>query len=170
MYASDKNEYNPWGKPGNGAPIHTTRYGGTLRFDFLNNTRRPQFFSANNYYSESKKPEKVDLFGALEARNQRKQPRPETTGDFLSWMDSLESQHYKSRPNLVHTNVTRDKVSSESIRSHPSDFAKDYSSVLASQSEEADRRKKLEKLKRLAADEEHIKNYNSWVSLTVRIE
>jgi hypothetical protein len=167
VYASDVCEYNPWGKPGNGAPIQTTRYGGSLRTDMLNNVQRPQFYSANNSFTDNKnhQAQKVDLFSELEARSQQRRIRPETTGDFVSWMNSFESQHLKSKPSLLHTNVTREKVNSESIRNHPTDYAKNYSTVLAGQSEEADRRRKLEKLKHLAADEEHIKNYNSWVSI-----
>jgi hypothetical protein len=161
-YTSDKYEYNPWGRPGAGAPMRTTRYGGTLRMNVLNDINRSQFYSTL-YPNENRKTQKINFLNELEVRS-REKPRLEANGDFISWMNLLHNQHQRSKQNLNHTNVTREKVNSESIRNHPIDFAQNYSNVLAAQSQETERRKKLERIKHLAADEEHIKCYNSWVS------
>lgn len=166
--------YNPWGRPGGGAPLidpntgrKYTKITGQLGYDQigLSNEERLKLLKTRPLTLEE---QKYDMGVEKERKRHENEVYKARAGDVATWITDLESARrvHLSTNNGAHlqiTNVTRDKINLESVRRSQNDKALIYHNELGQQMEEKNRQTKLFKLKDDVAGIEHTRKWDDWV-------
>ena len=168
------NHYDPWGKPGGGAPMidpetgkKFTKISGQLKYDTIGLSP-----SARQRYKEvamkqqilSLEEQKQEIELEQQRRKQEEANIRGRAGDVATWIQDIEGSRWPLRTHLNHTNVTREKVNLESVRRGFNDKTRIYHDELGLQLEEKERQNKLHKLREDVAGVEHTRKWNDWVS------
>jgi len=165
--------YNPWGRPGGGAPLidpntgrKYTKITGQLGYDQigLSNEERLKLLKTRPLTLEE---QKYDMGVEKERKRHENEVYKARAGDVATWITDLESARrvHLSTNNGAHlqiTNVTRDKINLESVRRSQNDKALIYHNELGQQMEEKNRQTKLFKLKDDVAGIEHTRKWDDW--------
>ena len=166
--------YDPWGKPGAGAPLidpvtgrKFTKMSGQVWYDTIGmspddraraylDKNRPLTLEEQKYEMEVEKERKRFEDAVYRSR----------AGDVATWIQELEDQRKLTNKNgarLPHTNVTREKINLEYARRLKlNDSTKAYHEELAAQLEERQRENKLYKLRDDIAGIEHVRRWDDW--------
>lgn len=166
------NFYDPWGKPGGGAPMidpdtgkKYTKISGQLHYDTLGLSP-----SARQRYKETAirqqmlnlEEQKQEIELEQQRRKQEEANVRGRAGDVATWIQDIEGSRWPLRTHLNHTNVTREKVNLESVRRGLNEKTRIYHDELGLQLEEKERQNKLHKLRDDVAGVEHTRKWNDW--------
>jgi len=163
-------KYDPWGKPGGGAPLidpdtgkKYTKISGQLFYDTLGmSPSARQKFRDDNRMPVNINDQKIEMEVEAQRRKYEDQAYKARAGDVATWIQDIEGQRWPLRTHLNHTNVTRDKVNLEYARRDVNERTKKYHDELGLQLEEKERQTKLHKLKDDVAGIEHTRKWNDW--------
>lgn len=171
--------YDPWGKPGGGAPLidsntgrKFTKYSGQLWYDTIGLSPDDRA----KMYADKNRPltleeQKVEMEQEKERRKFEEAVYKSRAGDVATWITDIEKQrkiYNTTQAHLPHTSVTREKINLESVRRYnvrdDTHNPQKYHDILGQQLEERNRQNKLFKLKDDVAGIEHTKKWDDWVS------
>jgi hypothetical protein len=166
--------YDPWGKPGGGAPMvdpltgkKYTKTSGQVWYDKIgiNPDDRYEMFR-----SKAKPQTLAEQQNEMEEERQRRHWEAEELktrpNDVASW---IIQKRRAEQARLQHSNVTREKINTETARKLKIDEStKLYHDVLSEQVEDNDRRNRLNKLNDDVAGIEHTKSWDSWVTIKIK--
>ena len=169
--------YDPWGKPGGGAPLidpttgrKFTKISGQVWYDTLGmspDDRARAYLDKNRPLTLEEQKYEMEL--EKERRRYDEAVYKSRAGDVATWINDLENTRAKAvrqNAHLAHTNVTRDKINVEyARRANLNESTKAYHDELQSQLEEREREHKLHKLRDNIAGIEHVKRWDDWVSV-----
>ncbi|CAF0966951.1 unnamed protein product [Rotaria sordida] len=156
--------YDPWGRPGAGAPlIHTTtgqkftRYSGSLQ-DKLNHVGPLGFYGKQ--YTGNIDEQKRDLELEQKRRQQEEMEHRSNAGDTAEWITQLERSRYPLQLHLPTTGPTREFTGARTrYRSEESRVLHDD---LVQQAEERARLQKLNRYHNSIAELQHSEAMNNW--------
>lgn len=179
QYPNGPKRYDPWGKPGGGAPMidpstgkKYTRIAGQLHYDAIGLTpsARRKLDEENTYRRQLAIDEqKREMEFEQMRRKHSEEMHKARAGDVATWIQDIEGARWPLKTHLNHTNVTRDKVNLEHARHMANQRSKVYHDELGLQLEERERMNKLQKLKEDIAGIEHTRNWNDWVNIKLKI-
>jgi len=138
--------YDPWGKPGGGAPLidpntgkKFTKYSGQIWYDAIGLSPDDR---AKFYRDKNRPLTLAEQKNEIEIEKQRKKYEEAVyksrAGDVATWITEIENQRKNNSygAHLQHTNVTREKINLEYARKYYNENTKSYHDELAMQLEE----------------------------------
>ncbi|CAF1402222.1 unnamed protein product [Adineta steineri] len=160
-----QNLYEPWGRPGAGAPLvhqHTgqkfTRYAGSLEEKL--NTVGPLSLYRNQYYSESIDEQKRDAQIQQKRREEELMERRLNDGGTAGWIAQLEGGHYPLKFHKPTTQITRHNTGTQDT--HSPEEIRTIRNDLAQQAEQRARLQQIARQEDNIADLQHTETQSGW--------